>query len=320
MAELVKPRLNPRLFPMQQQSRQPRPPKRNAMDAVARRAFRNVNQANELKNPENSIFNEPEYLDYQKRTLIVDISRIENEIKPLKEQYERLTSQTENPSSFSPRSPRSSTETQETRIDISTLMKQSQLELKELQTQQAQMRRVYCVANQLKLEDEIQHHMEEIEKNSKQLEAQKQKLNSILEEIETIQNSDVAHLILEQQSQIESLEEELGDLEEIEHQYMQEHNDKMDQTPIFLEANQKVDSLKRKLASLKYKATYTNVEYLKKRKNYEQRKRSLEEMIKDAQEKKRVSEEKKKTLQMYQKRTQQPTNYDDYDYDYDYDN
>ena len=318
MAEVVKPRISPRLFPTQQSSRPPRPPKRNAMDAVARRAFRNVNQANEMKNPENSIFNEPEYLDSQKRSLKLDISRIENEIRPLKEQYERLTSSTETPSVFSPRSQRSITDTQETRVDITTLVKQSQLELKELQTHQAQMRRIYCVANQLKLEDEIQMHMEEIEKNSQQLNRQKQKLESIQKELEEITNSDYAHLILEQQNQIEALEQELDDLEEIEHEYMQQHNEKMDQTPMFLEANQKVDSLKRKLASLKYKTTYANVEYLKKRKNYEQRKRSLEDMIQDAKEKKRVTEEKKRTLQMYQKRTQKQN--DEYEYDYDYDN
>ena len=313
MAEVVKPRISPRLFPVQQQSRSARPPKKNAMDAVARRAFRNVNQANELKNPENSIFYEPEYLDSQKRLLTLDIAQIESEIRPLKEQYERLTSSPETPTGFSHRS---LTDTQETRVDISTLVKQSQIELKELQANQAQMRRVYCVANQLKLEDEIQNHMKEIEKNSIQLENQKQKLNSILKQLEDIRNSEYARVILEQQSQIESLEHELLNLEDIEHKYVQQHNEKEDQTPIFLEANQKVDLLKRKLASLKYKTTYLNVEYLKKKKHYEHRKRSLEYMIKDAQAKKRVSEEKRRTLQILQKRIHKPE-YQDYDYDYD---
>lgn len=315
MADVIKPRLNPRLFPIQNQVRSARQPKRTPIDVVARRAFRNVNQANELKNPENSIFSEPEYLDEQSRILKQDIQRIEEEIRPLKEEYDRLTSNVENPSAASPRSIRSGTSTTETRVDISTLMRESQLELKTLIAQQAQMRRVYCVANQLKLEDDIQNQQEEIDKNTQALQNQKSKLNNILQELEEIKNSALAHRILEQQQQIQSLQTELEDLEEIEHQYMQEHNEKMDQTPLFLEANQKVDHLKRKLASLKYKATYTNVEYLKKRRNYEQRKRALEELIQEAEEKKRKAEEKKRAFIVYHVNRQDENQYDYEEYE-----
>ena len=253
-------------------------------DFLSRRQLKSFNSLNELKNPENSIYNEPEYYDFQMRALKVEISKIEEEIIPLREKYEKLTiSDSTFPASpkytASPRSTTSSSFDESPRIDLSSLLKQSQIVLKEVIAEQAQKRRIYSELNQLRLEDEVDEYNSELLRVNCDLETQQAKLNEITKKVENIRNSNYAKLIIDQDNVIENLENQLDELEGMESELMAQYNEKSDKTILFIEVNGKTDMLKRKLASLKYKSANAKMELTKKKNYYNQKILRLNDLI-----------------------------------------
>ena len=325
-------RMNPRLFanknnggsrPMSQRQRAPR---RKNGEQGYRRTLHLLQKQSEPTSEESREFYSPEYLDYQSRSLKLDIANIEKELKPLKIQYEQLKQQED---SFVPNSPKSvksnSGEFDRTnqRMDFSSMVKQGQLELKEAQNEIAVLRRVYSESNKHKLEDEIEGYQDQIEQYMSSLEVSKSKLEKVSSELEEITSSEDASIITEQRKQIEQLANELQNLENIEDQYIQKNDEMMDQAPQILGIANKVDSLKKKLASLKYQKSNLIVEMGKKRRFYEQRKIALQDLIQDAKNKKRKAKEQQRILEEMNLRLrgvptnqQQEYEYEEYSYTY----
>ena len=327
-------KVNPRLFSggngtsgVYPQSQRQRAPRRKNGEQTYRKALHLLQKQSEPQSEESREFYSPEYLDYQSRSLKLDIENIEKELKPLKIQYEQLKQQEDNFVPNSPRSPKSnagdySSERTPARMDFSSILKQGQLELKEAQNEIAILRRVYSESNKSKLEEEIEEYQEQIEQYVSSLDASKEKLEKVTSDLETIRSSEDAEIIINQRKQIEELEKELIQLENIEDEYMKKNDEMMDQAPQIIGLSNKVNSLKKKLASLKYKKSSLIVEMGKKRRFYEQRKIALQDIIQDTKNKKRRAQEQQRILDEMSARLRgEPVAYaqqNEYEYEYSY--
>lgn len=305
----IKSIANPRLFPPSLES-SARSPRKKALDPMVRRMFIKNQMSNEPKTPEALEFLTPEYLDQQRRALKLEISNIQKELLPLKQQYEKLKLAEEPPSPVgsptqqnnSPRSPRSNAGdyslesprfNENKHIDFAQMVKQSQIEYEEACSQIAQLRRIYCEANKLRLEDQIQEYQDEIEDFRKSLNDSTYKLNNVVSQLDQITSSEETSRIIEQQDKIAELRDEYNRLLDIEDEYIKKNDDMLDEQPQYITLANKAEQLKKKLSTIKYNLSTKKVELGKKRKMYDQRIKDLQEAVNEAKRKQKQKKVKK---------------------------
>lgn len=280
MADPIPANVNPRLFPVQQPNKAAAP-RRRGYDQSTRRALRQYANQRDQLTWGNKEWQEPEYLDSQRRYLTQDIHNIEMELIPLKQQFESLKAKEEASYNGGPENTmeRLNKITQNEQRDISSAMKQSHVELEMAKAELAQMRRVYCEANKIRLEDEINEQLDQIDYYTATVQKQREHIEKYTTEIGKITNSEEAEQIRQQISVIQDLQSQLDSLQEIESGYIKQHEAMVDDVPIFIQMNGKVDNLKRKINLLEHKKITLKVELNKKKKAFEEKKRTLLQLI-----------------------------------------
>lgn len=304
----IRPIINSRLFPPSLDSSE-HAPRRKPLDPMVRRYIARNQMSNEPKSYEAQEFLSPEYLDQQRRLLMYDISNIQKEMLPLKQQYEKLK-QAEEPATpsttphhnSSPRSPRSPRDeysfdspryNENKRIDFAQMVKKSQIEYEEACSQIAQLRRIYCEANKLRLEDQIQEYQEQIEELTQSLDTSNYKLEKVISQLDAITSSEETSRIIEQQDKIHALREELDKLLDIEDEYIKRNDDLLDEQPQITTLANKAESLKRKLSSYEYNNSAKRVELIKRQKQFDYRIIELQNLLKQAKRKQKQKKVKK---------------------------
>lgn len=276
------PKVSPRLFSCPVTPRD-KAPRRHKLDSATKREFRISQIVREKYNPENNEFYSPEDLDSLRRYLTEDIRGIEIDLIPLKKQYDELKEKEENNTR--------NNAYDETSIDkinrksreqlkyISIQMKQSNVTLEGINKELARLRRDYCQANRIRLEDEIDEHKDEIYRYTEYINSKKLLLQKYVKERDDIVNSEKAEMIRQQKQRIDELRLQLDELIDAEQQYIKIHEDMVDDIPVFMKMNKKVEYLQNKLINLGYKKTGLKVQFFKMRKQYEEKKKALKMII-----------------------------------------
>ncbi|EAY13248.1 hypothetical protein TVAG_463820 [Trichomonas vaginalis G3] len=241
----------------QQTTTKIRPPssRRDSEEANIRRSYNRLMRNSQVQiTAENQEFLSPEYLDYQKKTIMTEIKKLKEEIKPLNKQYSELLAQKEH------LQPESDADTSGFTTEYVAKISEEQKRYTQLETELAKTRRFFSEATKLRLQYESRSYLEEIKNFNELIQNNQNAINAKQKQISSITESQLADTIREQDSKINELSIFLNQLHQEERTLKEKMLEYLDNAAASSD-NAKIEMLRKKLADLKTKKMRLNAEY-----------------------------------------------------------
>lgn len=231
--------------------------KKESEEANIRRTYnRMIKNAQVPITQDNKEFLSPEYLDYQKRTLITEIKRLKEEIKPLNKKYAEMLQQKEQ------MFPEAENDNSGYTTEFVAKISEEQKRHAQLESDLAKTRRFFSEATKLRLQYESKQYMDEINAFKHYVEINLHNIENKQKQISSITESQLAETIREQDHKIHELSDELSHLHQMERELKERTYEFLDNAASSND-NQKIEMLKKKLADLQVKKMRVNAEFKK---------------------------------------------------------
>ena len=227
-------------------------------------------------------FQEPEYLDQQKKQLLNEISRLKPEIQQLTNEFNQIQGQiqtsgqyptsslspkTENDNHFNPQN------------YLSSQLAELHAEHDRLSDELAKCRRLYSEQTEIRLNSDIEYQRKLLADLNFEYYQLHEQYESDQKQMDELIKSDIASIIKEQKKQINSLKKELQQLSNNEQQMIDDYMAIVNNVPQIMQSENILTQKKRQLQQAEHNKMRMSVELRKIKKEYEDRCAFLESEI-----------------------------------------